>query len=977
MVARHKCIPLLEALLRWRESESPKGENEASTFQRKPSMQWSAIFVQHVFAFSSAVHKKDLRRNFGLGLKSLYQQTQPPIYSFSTLAQNQTTPTKNFKTFSHIFQQCSHGRAPNPGKQAHARMIVSGFEPTVFVTNCLIQMYVKCGVLEYASKVFDGMPQRDTVSWNTMIFGYAESGNMEFAQSCFDVMPERDVVSWNSLISGYLQNGDYHKSIEVYVNMGNVGVEFDCTTIAMVLKACSVMEEIGLGIQIHCVSVKMGFGIDVVTGSALVDMYGKCKELDCSLWVFRELPEKNWVCWSAVIAGSVQNDQFVKGIDLFKEMQKAGVGVSQSIYASVFRSCAGLSAYRLGTQFHVHAIKTDLLYDVIVGTATLDMYAKCGSMSDARKIFNLMPNRSLQSYNATIVGYARNEQGFEALKLFLLLLKSGLGFDEITLSGALSACAVIKGHLEGLQLQVLVVKSSLRSNICVANAILDMYGKCGDLFGASRVFDEMVSRDAVSWNAIIAAHGQNENEKETLSFFVSMLRSRMEPDEFTFGSVLKVCAAQHSLNYGMEIHSRIIKSGMGMNLFIGGALVDMYCKCGMMEEAEKIHDRTEEQTMVSWNAIISGFSLHKQNEDAQRYFSQMLEMGAEPDNFTYATVLDTCANLATVGLGRQIHAQIIKHELQLDAYITSTLVDMYSKCGNMQDSYLMFKKAPKRDAVTWNAMISGYANFGLGEDALRIFENMQLENVKPNHSTFVSILRACGHIGQVEKGLHYFRTMCNDYGLHPQLEHYSCMVDIIGRSGQVHEALRLIQDMPFEADDIIWRTLLSICKLHGNVEVAEKAASSILQMDPQDSSTYVLLSNIYAEAGMWGEVSKMRKTMKRSKLKKEPGCSWIEVKDELHAFLVGDKAHPRCNEVYEKLNLLVAEMMRVGYRPEIDVLLDEEMEEQELEDKLKINLLYLPLMGPLGHDKFMCQGYRGNFWTRPIVSWPWTVFTEF
>ncbi|KAM1964070.1 hypothetical protein ACFX15_044578 [Malus domestica] len=232
-----------------------------------------------------------------------------------------------------------------------------------------------------------------------------------------------------------------------------------------------------------------------------------------------------------------------------------------------------------------------------------------------------------------------------------------------------------------------------------------MYGKCGDLFGASRVLDEMVVRDAVSWNAIIAAYGQNEIEKETLSFFVSMLRSRMEPDEFTFGSVLKACAGRLSLNYGMEIHSRIIKSGMGMNLFVGGALVDVYCKCGMMEEAEKIHDRTEEQIMVSWNAIISGFSLLKQNEEAQRFLPLMLEMGAEPDNFTYATVLDTSANLATVGLGRQIHAQIIKHELQSDVYITSTtIVDMYSKCGNMQDSHLMFKKAPKRDAVTWNAM---------------------------------------------------------------------------------------------------------------------------------------------------------------------------------------------------------------------------------------------------------------------------------
>ncbi|KAM1770513.1 hypothetical protein ACFX11_045441 [Malus domestica] len=353
-------------------------------------------------------------------------------------------------------------------------------------------MYVKCGVLEYAGKVFHGMPQRDMVSWNTMVFGFAGGGKMRFAQSFFYAMPERDVVLWNSLISGYLQNGEYWKSVEVYVKMVSV--------------------------------VKMGFDIDVVTGSALVDMYGKCKQLDSALKAFRELPEKNWVSWSAVIAGSVQNDRFVKGIELFDEMQKAGVG------------------------------------------------------------------------------------------LFQLLWKSDLGFDEITLSGARRACAGIKGHLEELQLQVLVVKCSLRSNKCVANAMLDMY-----------------------------AYGQNENEKETLSFFVSMLRSWMELDEFTFGSVPKVCA--------------------------------------------------------------------------------------EPDNFTYAAVLDTCANLATVGLGRQIHAQIIKHELQSDP-----------------------------------------------------------ENVEPNHATFVSVLRACGHIGHAEKGLHYFHAMLSTYGLHPQLEHYSCMVDIIGRSGQVHEA---------------------------------------------------------------------------------------------------------------------------------------------------------------------------------------------
>ncbi|KAG2715369.1 hypothetical protein I3843_03G075700 [Carya illinoinensis] len=858
----------------------------------------------------------------------------PQVCTFCTVALDQTTP-RRWKTFSHIFQECSDRRALSPGKQGHARMIVTGFQPTVFVTNCLMQMYVKCHSLEYAFDVFDRMPARDTVSWNTMIFGYAGCRKMGIARSFFDTMPERDVVSWNSLISGYLQSGDYRESIDIFMMMGRMGMVFDETTFAVSLKVCSVMEDFVLGTQMHGNALRRGFDNDLVTGSALINMYAKCKKLDDSLSVFHEMPEKNWVSWSAVIAGCVQNDQFIESFELFKKMQKAGVSVSQSIYASVFRSCAGLSAFRLGTQLHGHALKADLGSDVIVGTATLDMYAKCYSMLEARKLFNSLPTRTLQSYNAIIVGYVRSDKGFEALELFRLLQKCSLGFDEISISAALSACGVMKGNLEGLQLHGLAAKCSLRSNVCVANAMLDMYGKCGALFEARRVFDEMLQRDAVSWNAIIVAHEQNENEEETLALFVSMLMSRMEPDEFTYGSVLKACAGQQALHFGMEIHGRLIKSRMGLKSFVGGALVDMYCKCGMMEEAEKIHDRTDEPAMVSWNAIISGFSLQNQSESAQRFFSQMLEKGINPDNFTYATVLDTCANLATVGLGKQIHAQIIKLELQPDVYVTSTLVDMYSKCGNMQDSILMFNKAPRRDPVTWNAMICGYAYHGLGEEALATFENMQLENLKPNHATFVSVLRACGHIGHVEKGLHYFQSMLSDYGLNPQLEHYSCMVDILGKSGKVNEALKLIQEMPFEADAVIWRTLLSICKIHGNVEVAEKAANFILQLDPQDSAVYVLLSNIYADAGMWDEVTEMRKVMRQNYLKKEPGCSWIEVKDEVHAFLVGDKAHPRCKDVYEKLDMLTEEMKWVGYLPDIDFVPAEEIEELQEQEELR------------------------------------------
>ncbi|KAK6154947.1 hypothetical protein DH2020_009195 [Rehmannia glutinosa] len=630
----------------------------------------------------------------------------------------------------------------------------------------------------------------------------------------FPFPAEAPIPKFSPQISRYLQNGNCLKSVEIFVVMGRDGVAYDETTFAVVLKACSGLEDYVLGHQVHGIVVKSGFEDDVVTGSAMLDMYAKCKRLDESLRVFYAMPVKNWVSWSAVIAGSVQNDDHVRGLHLFKEMQREGIGVSQSIYASVFRSCASLSALRLGCQMHAHALKSDFGTDTIVGTAMLDMYAKCHNLLNARKVFNLLPNHNLQSYNALIIGYARSDNGIEGLQLFLLLLKSDLGFDEISLSGAFSACSVIKRHLEGIQVHGLAIKTPFYYNICVANAILDMYGKCGALEEARQIFDEMERRDAVSWNAVIAACEQNKNE-ETLSLFVSMLRSRMEPDEFTYGSVLKACAGGQVLHHGMEIHGRVVKSGMGLDSFVGSVLVDMYCKCGMVDEAEKLHDRMDEQTLVSWNAIISGFSSIEQSEGAQKFFSKMLEMGIKPDNFTYATVLDTCSNVANVGLGKQIHAQIIKQDLQSDVYIISTLVDMYSKCGNMQDSVLMFEKSSNRDFVTWNAMACAYAHHGYGYEALQIFEKCRLR-----------------------------------------------------RCGRLIDALNLIQSMPFEADDVIWRTLLSICKMHGNVEVAEKAASSLLQLDPQDSSAYVLLSNIYADAEMWGEVSKMRKIMRRCRLKK-------------------------------------------------------------------------------------------------------------
>jgi pentatricopeptide repeat protein len=781
---------------------------------------------------------------------------------------------------------------------------------------------------------------RDTVSWNALIAGNANNGSMQMARNLFKKMPERDVISWNSIMSGYNQKEDLCESIYLFLEMIHTEITPDRTTFAIILKACTLLKNFDLGIQAHGLVAKLGLDLDVVTGTALTDMYAKCGNFYYSVQSFHEMPIKNQVSWSAIISGCVQNEKYIYGLDLFVEMQRSRCGTSQSAYASVFRSCATLPSLTLGRVFHAHAIKNNFVNDIVVVTAIVDMYAKCRSLDCASRAFWSLHKPAIQTWNAMLVGLARNECGLVAIELFRQMVRSNTGFNEITLLGVISACADIKASLSGSQIHSIIIKSGFSSNASVTNVILNFYGKCKLLLEASCVFEEMGTRDVVSWNAILASLEQNGQLDDTLACFNKMLRLGVQfgmlPDDFTYGSVIKACAGLNYLDFGVGVHGKIIKSGLGFDTFVGCTLVDMYCKCGMIDEALKLHARVGMQQLVSWNAIISGFSAQKQSEEAQNLFLKMLESGLKPDNFTYATVLDSCADLAMAGLGRQIHAQILKQNMIGDVYVASTLVDMYAKCGELKNALLMFNRIPKRDLVAWNAMVCGYALHGHGLEAISIFERMQQENVEPNHATFVSILRACGHVGLYDAGIHYFGLMRSLYGLEPQLDHYSCMVDIVGRSKGPLEALEIINNMPFEPDLIIWRILLSVLKVRkGNaaeLAIAELAAQKILLMDPADSSAYVLLCNIYGEKGVWGEFSRVRKLMRENGLKKELGCSWIEVHGEMHTFVAGDVNHLRIKEAHEVLCVLIGEMGDLRNELELDLDLDLLYEEAKGKD---------------------------------------------
>eukprot|EP01018_Ginkgo_biloba_P016207 Gb_38680 [translate_table: standard] len=482
---------------------------------------------------------------------------------------------------------------------------------------------------------------------------------------------------------------------------------------------------------------------------------------------------------------------------------------------------------------------------------------------------------------------------------------------------------------EGKRIHAHVIKTGFFVDMVLNNHFIHMYAKCGSLDYARQVFDKMSERNLVSWNSIVAGYARSGQGEESLNVFSQMHLAGMKPDQFTFGSVLRACASLPTINHGREIHAHAIKIGFELDIFVGSALVDMYAKCLDIEDASKLFKELPRRNLVSWTAIIAAYAQNGQGNKALEGFRQMLRTGIKPNMFTFATALVACSNLAGLDQGKQFHALILKYGFQSDIPVGNSLITMYSKCGNIENAEKLFGEMPERSVISWSAMIAGYAYHGRGEEALHLFEWMQEAGMKPNKITFVGVLSACSHAGLVDEGRHYFDSMIRDYGIMPSVEHYACFVDLLGRAGLLDEAEDFIRKTPFQSCVQVWRTLLGACRVHNNREIGMRAAEHLLELAPQDSSAYVLLSNIYAAVGRWEDVTKVRKMMDERGVEKEPGLSWIDVRNRVHAFSVRDRSHPQTEDIYVKLEELTHQMKEAGYRPNTSLVLHDVEEEQK------------------------------------------------
>ncbi|WCJ32084.1 Pentatricopeptide repeat (PPR) superfamily protein [Euphorbia peplus] len=569
----------------------------------------------------------------------------------------------------------------------------------------------------------------------------------------------------------------------------------------------------------------------------------------------------------------------------------------------------------------------------------LNAYAQKSLLQIAHQLFDQIPEPDVVSYNTLITAYADCRDSLSSVRLFREMRENGVEMDGFTISGVINACCNDVGVIR--QLHSFSVFSGFDSYVSVSNSLVTYYGKNGFLEEAQRVFYGIreEKRDEVSWNTMIVAYGQHKEGYQALMLFREMCNKGFEIDVFTLASVLTALTSLGDLFGGLQFHAKLIKTGFYWNGHVGSSLIDVYAKCGGgMLACKKVFEEIVQPDLVLWNTMISGYSLDDElSEEALDCFREMQRSGYQPDDCSFVCVIRACSNLSSPSQGKQIHALAMKSDIPSNLVsVNNALVAMYSKCGGLEDARRLFDRMPERNNVSFNSIIAGYAQHGAGMESLNLFERMLESGVAPTRITFISILSACAHTGKVKDGKLYFNMMKEKYGIEPESEHFSCMIDLLGRAGKLHEAEELIKRMPFSPGSIGWAALLGACRTHGNMEIAETAANEFLKLEPTNAIPYVTLANMYCSAGKWENLTRIRRLMRDRGIKKNPGCSWIELNKSTHVFVAEDRYHPMIKQIHGYLEEMMMKMKEAGYVADGRWALVKDDETDEAEKELKV-----------------------------------------
>ncbi|KAG0602552.1 hypothetical protein M758_10G022300 [Ceratodon purpureus] len=751
--------------------------------------------------------------------------------------------------------------------------------------------------------------------------------------------------------------GRLREAIQLLGIMKQRGLRVNSNTYGCVVEQCAKLRRFEDGKLVHKQLEETGVVIDVYLGNTLINFYSKYGDVVTAVQVFNRMTLRDVVTWSSMIAAYVSNHYPAQAFEVFERMKEGGIKPNRVTFLSILRACSSAEMLEKGKEIHAFVKSTGLESDVAVATALITMYSKCGEMALARQVFDNMTERNVVTWTAIIQGSAQHGKFEEAFELYEQMLQTGILPNAVTFVSVLNSCITPQSLDRGKRIHSHIRDRGFETDIFVANALITMYCKCKSVQDAREVFNRMTKRDVISWSAMIAGYAQSgykvkESVQEAFHLLERMRHEGVLPNKITFMSLLRACSMHGALDHGRIIHAEISKVGFESDSSLQTALFNMYANCGSIREAEQVFSKMGNRNVVawtsllgmyvkcgdlssadrvfgemparnivSWNLMIAGYAQNGDIAKAFELLSSMKGEGFQPDRVTIISILEACGSFAALERGKLVHAEAVMLGLEFDTVVATALIGMYSKCGQVAEARALFDRLSSRDVVAWNAMISGYGQHGDGMEAVDIFKRMLKENVLPNEITFTAVISACSRGGLVQEGRELFRMLQEDYSMKPRKEHYGCMVDLLGRAGQLKEAEEFIRNMPCEPDISVWQALLGACKSHTDVELAEWAADHVLELEPFNSSAYITLSNVYAQAGRWDDSTTIRKVMEDRGLKKDRGESSIEIDGKVHSFVAEERSHPEIDAIHTELETLTQELKEAGYIPDMRFVL--------------------------------------------------------
>lgn len=772
------------------------------------------------------------------------------MVGFLNRAHRTDADTKFLETASFLLREHSRPKSIRECKQIHARLLIS---------KAISEIYVA----------------------NTVLSFYSRYGDFFNARLIFDQMPHKNVVTWTSFISALVHHGFCLKALNLFKKMLESSARPNQFTFSVTIRACVAAASPDLGLQVHGLIIRLGFERDGFAGSSLVDMYFKIGGgLEDACCIFSRLFSRDSVMWNVMISGFAQIGDVCEVLRLLWEMWALdGLKPNDFTLTSLLKCCCLLEEIQ---QIHGLALKLGTDADLVVGSALVDVYGKCGSMEWSRKVLNSMELKDSFVWSSIISGYARNGSGDEAVCLFRDMCRQGMTPDQHALSSTLKACVETRDLETGVQVHTQMIKNGFHSDCFVGSALITLYSDCNKICEAQKLFTRIGEKDIVAWNSMILGYAQMEEESSyhCIKIFQELCQNpTLKPDGATIIAVLKSCQKLAGLETGIQVHTRIVKTSLSCDTRIGNAVINMYSKCGEVGEAYKAFIDIAQRDEISWSCIIGNYQQNGFELEALSLCKDMLAQGFYLTSFSFPLCIAACSELADEYVGKQFHAFAIKLGSDRDVYVGSSIIDMYAKCGFMDESQRAFHEQENPNRVTFNALISGFAQHGKALEAIGLFRQMEKMGLVPNQITFLAVLSACSHAGLVAESLFFFGLMHKKYNMKPESEHYSCLIDALSRAGRLEEAYQIIE---IDGEVQAWRTLLSACRNYGNAEIAEKFARKLIQLDPKDRASYVLLSNLYSEEGKWEEAFKLRQRMRGTGAKKDPGSSWLMFRDQVH-----------------------------------------------------------------------------------------------